>query len=188
MYDAVGGMPFFERLVDAFYTGVASDDVLLPLYPEAPDLQRRSPPPDPVPRPVLGRSDHLQRRAWPPTSADAAHALPVGPLQRDRWLPHMGPPSPSARRTAEIADDADGLLRAGGRAACATTPACRSSPVAAQGDGDRNVRSARGTASSRGRASRGTRRGPPRPRRSRRPGGSPRRRTPAGRPGRRRSG
>ena len=39
MYDAVGGMPFFERLVDAFYEGVASDDVLLPLYPEAPDLR-----------------------------------------------------------------------------------------------------------------------------------------------------
>ncbi len=34
LYDAVGGMPFFEQLVDAFYTGVASDDVLLPLYPE----------------------------------------------------------------------------------------------------------------------------------------------------------
>ncbi|MFT4774805.1 MAG: hemoglobin, partial [Ilumatobacter sp.] len=29
---------FFERLVDAFYEGVATDDVLLPLYPEQPDL------------------------------------------------------------------------------------------------------------------------------------------------------
>ena len=43
-------------------------------------------------------------------------------------------------------------------------------------------------ATSRGRASRGTRRGPPPPRRSCRPGGSPRRRTAAGRPARRRSG
>jgi len=43
LYDAVGGMPFFERLVDAFYTGVAGDDILLPLYPEAPDL-RGAPP------------------------------------------------------------------------------------------------------------------------------------------------
>ena len=31
-------MPFFEALVDAFYDGVATDEVLLPLYPEQPDL------------------------------------------------------------------------------------------------------------------------------------------------------
>ncbi len=31
-------MPFFERLVDTFYRGVAADEVLLRLYPEAPDL------------------------------------------------------------------------------------------------------------------------------------------------------
>ncbi len=35
LYDQVGGMPFFEALVDRFYRGVASDDVLRPLYPEA---------------------------------------------------------------------------------------------------------------------------------------------------------
>ena len=29
---------FFERLVDVFYEGVATDQVLLPLYPEQPDL------------------------------------------------------------------------------------------------------------------------------------------------------
>ena len=28
-------MAFFERLVDAFYEGVATDEVLLPLYPRA---------------------------------------------------------------------------------------------------------------------------------------------------------
>ena len=33
LYDAVGGMPFFERLVDAFYDGVMPDPVLGPLYP-----------------------------------------------------------------------------------------------------------------------------------------------------------
>ncbi len=38
LFFRVGGMPFFERLVDAFYAGVATDDVLLPLYPEQPDL------------------------------------------------------------------------------------------------------------------------------------------------------
>ena len=38
LYDAVGGMQFFEQLVDAFYDGVEEDDVLAPLYPEAPDF------------------------------------------------------------------------------------------------------------------------------------------------------
>ena len=33
LYEAVGGMPFFERLVDAFYEGVVTDPVLWSLYP-----------------------------------------------------------------------------------------------------------------------------------------------------------
>ena len=31
-------MPFFQRLVDVFYAGVAGDDVLAPIYPEYPDF------------------------------------------------------------------------------------------------------------------------------------------------------
>jgi hemoglobin len=38
VYEAVGGMPFFEGLVDRFYVGVADDPILLPLYPEQHDL------------------------------------------------------------------------------------------------------------------------------------------------------
>ena len=38
LFSRVGGMPFFERLVDAFYGGVAGDEVLAPLYPEHPDF------------------------------------------------------------------------------------------------------------------------------------------------------
>ena len=34
LYEAVGGMSFFERLVDAFYEGVAVDPLLRPLYPD----------------------------------------------------------------------------------------------------------------------------------------------------------
>ena len=34
-YDAVGGAPTFERLVAAFYRGVAQDEPLRALYPEA---------------------------------------------------------------------------------------------------------------------------------------------------------
>lgn len=35
LFEAVGGEPFFHRLVDAFYAHVADDPVLRPLYPEA---------------------------------------------------------------------------------------------------------------------------------------------------------
>ena len=38
MYDAAGGLAFFETLVDRFYEGVAADPVLLALYPEPGDL------------------------------------------------------------------------------------------------------------------------------------------------------
>ena len=33
-YDEVGGRAFFERLVDAFYEGVWTDEVLRPMYPQ----------------------------------------------------------------------------------------------------------------------------------------------------------
>lgn len=34
VFDAVGGMPAFEALVDAFYAHVERDDLLRPLYPD----------------------------------------------------------------------------------------------------------------------------------------------------------
>ena len=34
VFDLVGGRPFFDRLVDRFYDGVAADPLLRPLYPE----------------------------------------------------------------------------------------------------------------------------------------------------------
>ena len=34
-YDQVGGHETFVRLVDAFYEGVAEDEILRPMYPEA---------------------------------------------------------------------------------------------------------------------------------------------------------
>ena len=88
-YDAVGGMPFFERLVDTFYAGVATDDVLAPLYPEAPDFAG-----------ARHRLTLFLAQYWGgPTTYDAERGHPrlrmrhfpftVGPLQRDRWLLHM---------------------------------------------------------------------------------------------------
>ena len=34
VYELVGGLPFFEALVDRFYQGVMADPVLAPNYPE----------------------------------------------------------------------------------------------------------------------------------------------------------
>jgi len=33
LYEAVGGTPFFEQLVEAFYNGVEADPLLRPIYP-----------------------------------------------------------------------------------------------------------------------------------------------------------
>jgi hemoglobin len=33
-YDQVGGLPFFHRLVDAFYEAVETDELLRPMYPD----------------------------------------------------------------------------------------------------------------------------------------------------------
>ena len=39
LFEAAGGMPFFEALVARFYRGVEADPVLLPLYPQPHDLR-----------------------------------------------------------------------------------------------------------------------------------------------------
>lgn len=89
LFDAVGGEPFFRRLVDAFYAGVAHDEVLVRLYPEAPDL--------------TGARDRLRLflvQYWggPTTYSDQRghprlrmRHLPfhIGREERDRWLVHM---------------------------------------------------------------------------------------------------
>jgi hemoglobin len=88
LYDEVGGMPFFERLVDRFYEGVRGDDVLLPLYPEADlDGARR--------RLTLflvqywgGPTTYLEERGHPRLRA-RHFPFSIGALERDRWLLHM---------------------------------------------------------------------------------------------------
>ena len=104
LYDAVGGMPFFERLVDAFYTGVAGDDILLPLYPEAPDL-----------RGARHRLTLFLAQYWGgPTTYNDERGHPrlrlrhmpftIGPQQRDRWLTHMSAAVAKCAPTQEVAD------------------------------------------------------------------------------------
>jgi hemoglobin len=89
VYERVGGMAFFETLVDRFYEGVADDPVLLPLYPEPHDLA-------PARRRLTlflaqywgGPSDYSDERGHP--RLRMRHApFSIGGEERDRWLVHM---------------------------------------------------------------------------------------------------
>jgi len=87
VYETVGGMPFFEALVDRFYHGVEGDEALRPMYPE--DLG--------PPRRHLalflaqywgGPTTYGEERGHP--RLRMRHApFQVDPLARDRWLHHM---------------------------------------------------------------------------------------------------
>ena len=89
LYGAVGGMTFFEALVDRFYEGVASDPVLLSIYPAPDDLA-------PARRRLTlflaqywgGPSDYNDERGHP--RLRMRHApFAIGVEERDRWLVHM---------------------------------------------------------------------------------------------------
>jgi hemoglobin len=87
-YQEVGGAETFALLVERFYAGVATDELLRPMYPEE-DL---GPAADRL-RMFLeqywgGPSTYSQTRGHP--RLRMRHApFPVGPAARDRWLLHM---------------------------------------------------------------------------------------------------
>ena len=89
LFEEVGGSEFFDRLVERFYEGVATDGVLLPLYPEQSDLS--------------GAKERLTlflHQYWGgPTTYSDERGHPrlrqrhfpfvIGELERDRWMVHM---------------------------------------------------------------------------------------------------
>lgn len=88
-YEKIGGHPAFERLVRAFYDGIRTDEVLLPMYPEQPDLEG-----------AIQRLTGFLEQYWggPGTYSEQrghprlrARHMPfrVNPDARDRWLFHM---------------------------------------------------------------------------------------------------
>ena len=89
LFSRAGGMPFFERLVDAFYAGIAGDEVLAPLYPEYPDFTG-----------ARRRLTLFLAQYWggPQTYSEARghprlrmrHSpFTIGTRERDHWLSHM---------------------------------------------------------------------------------------------------
>ena len=88
LYDRAGGMPFFEALVARFYAGVADDEILRSLYPEA-DLA-----------PATHRLTLFLAQYWGgPRTYDDERGHPrlgmrhapfaIDAAARDRWLVHM---------------------------------------------------------------------------------------------------
>ena len=88
-YEKIGGRPTFERLVRTFYDGIRTDEVLLPMYPEQPDLEG-----------AIQRLTGFLEQYWggPGTYSEqrghprlrARHTpFTVNPDARDRWLRHM---------------------------------------------------------------------------------------------------
>ena len=117
LYDAAGGMPFFESLVGRFYEGVANDPVLRPLYPEA-DLAG-----------ATRRLTLFLAQYWGgPRTYDEERGHPrlrmrhfpfaIGPAERDAWLRHMrdaiastAPPPAVATRLLAYVDMAAEAMR-----------------------------------------------------------------------------
>jgi hemoglobin len=102
LYDAAGGMPFFEALVGRFYDGVESDPVLRAVYPE-PDLAG-----------ARHRLTLFLAQYWGgPTTYNDERGHPrlrmrhfpfsIGPAERDRWLAHMHAAVDELAPTPEVA-------------------------------------------------------------------------------------
>jgi hemoglobin len=120
VYEAVGGRPFFDDLVDGFYEGVSADPLLRPMYPDDLTDARRH---------LAGFL--MQYWGGPSTYSDERghprlrmrHApFAIGDEQRDAWLRHMlgsldtvaaargAPTEPVARIRAYLTDVADFLV------------------------------------------------------------------------------
>lgn len=89
LYERAGGMPFFERLVDEFYVGIASDQLLGPMYPDYPDFSAGKR------RLTLflaqywgGPMTYNEERGHPRLRM-RHFPFTIGTRERDHWLTHM---------------------------------------------------------------------------------------------------
>lgn len=89
LYDAVGGMPFFRRLVAAFYVRVEADSVLRPLYPEQ-DLDGARDRLTLFLGQYWGGPDTYSQRRGHPMLRRRHIPFPIDQDARNRWVAHMG--------------------------------------------------------------------------------------------------
>ena len=118
LYDAAGGMAFFESLVDRFYARLASDPVLVAIYPDPDDCAG-----------ARHRLTLFLAQYWGgPRTYDEERGHPrlrmrhapfaIGPRERDAWLVHMhaaidasGAPTEVAERLRSYVDMAAEAMR-----------------------------------------------------------------------------
>jgi hemoglobin len=116
LYEAAGGMAFFEALVDRFYEGVASDPVLLRIYPEPNDLA-----------PARHRLTLFLAQYWGgPRTYDEERGHPrlrmrhfpfaIDATARDRWLLHMRAAIAELAPPADVADALERYIAAAAEA------------------------------------------------------------------------
>ncbi len=103
LYETVGGTPFFERLVDHFYAGVATDPVLRPMYPDDDLAGARH-------RLTLflvqywgGPTTYMEERGHPRLRM-RHFPFQVDEVARDHWLLHMGAAVEAVTEPGEVRD------------------------------------------------------------------------------------
>ena len=89
LFDRVGGITFFERLVDRFYEGVVGDPVLLVLYTEPTDLTKARQHLTWFLAQYWGGPMIFNENRGDPKLRMRHMPFHIGPLERDRWLVHM---------------------------------------------------------------------------------------------------
>ena len=103
LFDAAGGMPFFEALIARFYDGVATDPILVRVYP-ADDLDG-----------ARHRLTLFFAQYWGgPRTYDTERGHPrlrmrhmpfaIGPVERDAWLRLMGEAIDASAATPDVAE------------------------------------------------------------------------------------
>jgi hemoglobin len=103
LYDAAGGMPFFESLVDRFYARVATDPTLLAVYPDPADFDGARHRLTLFLAQYWGGPRTYDRERGHPRLRMRHFPFAIGPAERDAWLAHMNDAISSANASPEIA-------------------------------------------------------------------------------------
>jgi len=101
VYEAVGGRPFFDALVDRFYADVADDPVLRPLYPDELTASKAHLAGFLAQYWGGGMEQYSAERGHPRLRMRHVH-FAIGQDQRDAWYRHMADAVLAAELPAEL--------------------------------------------------------------------------------------
>ena len=89
LFERVGGLSFFEQLVDRFYEGVVVDPVLIVLYDEPSDLEKAQLHLTWFLAQYWGGPPMFNENRGDPKLRMRHMPFRIGPAERDQWLLHM---------------------------------------------------------------------------------------------------